>query len=347
MKDQVVLKHNNNFNLIRTIAALQVLIVHSFNHFELENMFVDMLKVFPGVPIFFFLSGYLISKSYQNKKQKSILPFFKNRLLRIYPALIVCVILSVIMVFCTGYLFEVTFSIQKMIVWIVAQLTFFQNYNVDFMRGFGVGVLNGALWTIAVELQFYALTPIFFFIFKKNKFILYTLFLISLAANIYIKLYYDWDNVYFKLFYSSSIPWVFMFLLGFLFCQFPKLVEFAKKQNIFILLILYLLSINFIGNYTHNTSNAINPISVFILAFLLVKLAFMNLHLNKSVQNFLNTYDISYGLYIYHMPVINLFLYLNLFNGIYNVIFVFSITVCCSFLSWLFVERKFLKLKQK
>lgn len=345
MNKNLLLKHNNNFNLIRTLAALQVLTVHMFNHFEQHNVIIGWLKVFPGVPVFFFLSGYLISKSYEKNQKNGLLLFFKNRFLRIFPALIVCVIIAPLMVYFSGYFDEVTFSIKQFLIWIFTQLSFFQSYNPQFMRGYGVGVLNGSLWTIAVELQFYFLTPIFFFLFRKNKIFTIMLFAVSLGCNIYIKMYYDWSNVYFKLFYTSSIPWMYMFILGFFFCKYKSLVDFAKKQNILILLVLYVLSMNFIGDYTTNSSNAINPISVLILSFLLVKIAFMNLKIPSKIQNFLDNYDISYGIYIYHMPVINLMLYLSLFSVVYNIVFVFVFTISLAFLSWILVEKRFLKLK--
>jgi peptidoglycan/LPS O-acetylase OafA/YrhL len=41
----------------------------------------------------------------------------------------------------------------------LAQLSIVQFYNPDFLRGYGVGVLNGSLWTISVELQFYVMLP--------------------------------------------------------------------------------------------------------------------------------------------------------------------------------------------
>lgn len=345
MTKKLSLKHNNNFNFIRTIAALQVLVVHGFHHFEIEHVILDVVRVFPGVPVFFFLSGYLISKSYENKQHLGLKTFFKNRLLRIYPALLVCILLAVISVYFTGYFSTVDVSPTKFVAWMGAQMTFFQFYNVDFMRGYGVGVLNGSLWTIAVELQFYALTPILFWFFRKSKFFVFAILLGSLAMNLYIKFYYNWDSVPFKLMYSSSIPWFYMFILGFLYTQYEGLRNLAHKANIFVLLGLFVLAQNFIGSYDVNGSNAINPISVLILTAFLTKLSKVNLRLPGKIQGFLDSYDISYGMYIYHMPIINLFLYTSLFEGISNVIAVIIITFVFAFLSWLYVEKKCLKLK--
>ncbi|MFT6716153.1 MAG: peptidoglycan/LPS O-acetylase OafA/YrhL [Saprospiraceae bacterium] len=347
MSQKLSLKHNNNFNFIRTIAALQVLVVHSFHHFELDSAFVDYIKVFPGVPIFFFLSGYLISKSYESKEHLGIVTFFKNRILRIFPALIVCVVVSIAAVFFTGYFSEVSFTAAKFLSWFVAQISFFQFYNVDFMRGYGVGVLNGSLWTIAVELQFYALTPILFYLFRKSKVFVAILLLGSLAINFYIKpgWGYNWSSMPFKLLYASSLPWFYMFVLGFLYSQYAFLREFASKVNVFLLLGLYILSMNFVGSYEVNGSNAINPVSVLILTVFLTKLSKVNLKLPTRIQSFLDNYDISYGMYIYHMPVINVFLYTSLFTGLSNIFLVIIITFVFAFLSWTLVEKKSLKLK--
>ena len=95
--------HDNNFNLIRLLAALQVAVVHVFNHFGYTFPGFDAIKVIPGVPTFFFISGYLIYQSYDRTRHKGMGAFFRNRILRIYPGLIACVLLATGAVWLTGY----------------------------------------------------------------------------------------------------------------------------------------------------------------------------------------------------------------------------------------------------
>ena len=68
--------HQNNFDIIRLIAALQVAIVHGVEHLGLRLPFHDVsfeiLKAFPGVPIFFVISGFLISASYDRSRSLEI-----------------------------------------------------------------------------------------------------------------------------------------------------------------------------------------------------------------------------------------------------------------------------------
>ncbi len=62
----MTISRKNNFDLIRLIAAFQVLIWHGAVHFEVSDKIHDFLVVFyhfPGVPIFFTISGFLISFS--------------------------------------------------------------------------------------------------------------------------------------------------------------------------------------------------------------------------------------------------------------------------------------------
>ena len=57
----------NNFDLLRLFAAFQVATHHTLSHLNIsydESGMLALLDAIPGVPIFFFISGYLISKSY-------------------------------------------------------------------------------------------------------------------------------------------------------------------------------------------------------------------------------------------------------------------------------------------
>ena len=62
---------SNNFDLIRLLAAMQVAVSHANGHLESE-LSIPLLSYFPGVPIFFLVSGFLICLSY---------PFFVKYLL--------------------------------------------------------------------------------------------------------------------------------------------------------------------------------------------------------------------------------------------------------------------------
>ena len=82
--------NHNNFDLVRLFAALQVAICHSAGHFGYQNFAITLLGYFPGVPIFFFVSGFLIYSSYEKSKenQKPLFNFYQKRFLRLYPAAI-------------------------------------------------------------------------------------------------------------------------------------------------------------------------------------------------------------------------------------------------------------------
>ena len=76
----------NNFDLLRIFAATEVLLLHSFTHLKLPfPVWFKVLANFPGVPMFFVMSGFLISASYERNGE--LKNYFRNRILRIYPAL--------------------------------------------------------------------------------------------------------------------------------------------------------------------------------------------------------------------------------------------------------------------
>lgn len=94
----------NNFDLLRLLAALQVAVVHSIGILKPTGYFASLLGVcldrFPGVPIFFVISGVLISKSYE--RSDSLRDYLRNRCLRIFPGLWVCLVVSVAVILALG-----------------------------------------------------------------------------------------------------------------------------------------------------------------------------------------------------------------------------------------------------
>jgi peptidoglycan/LPS O-acetylase OafA/YrhL len=59
------ISRENNFDLLRLFAALQVVIWHSIEHLQLDMDIVrNIIQHFHGVPVFFTISGFLIAGSY-------------------------------------------------------------------------------------------------------------------------------------------------------------------------------------------------------------------------------------------------------------------------------------------
>src|ERR1700741_1996890 len=158
----------NNFDLIRLLAAIQVVLFHFIEHFDISDLTIvkKLLSPFAGVPIFFFISGMLISAAWERNTEIKV--YAKNRFLRVFPALWVCIMVSVVSLFIfydAGLLFS---KFRPLVIWIFGQATFFQMWNPEFLRGYGIGVVNGSLWTIAVELSFYCFIPVIYFLTRSN-----------------------------------------------------------------------------------------------------------------------------------------------------------------------------------
>lgn len=342
----------NNFDLIRLIAALQVVVHHTISHLEIEHSSSVALVfsgLFPGVPIFFFVSGFLISKSYENNS--SIKEYTQNRILRIYPALIVCTFIALLSVYVTGYFYNRDINIYHLVLWVTGQISFFQFYNPEFMRYFGTGVLNGSLWTITVELQFYIMIPVLYFIFglaKRSYSNLKLIILIIFFMTIFIIKYKVGDiyseNIIFKLLGVSFIPWIWMFLIGVFFQKnFIFFHKYLSGKILYVLPIYLLVSYICLKYFEWNMGNGINPIIFILLAITVFSFSYSFPNLSKMM---LKRNDISYGVYIYHIPLVNILMYYGLMHNIKYFYLVLSATIILAVLSWFFIEKNSMKFKK-
>jgi len=341
---------SNNFNLVRLFAALQVTVHHAFVHLNINTDSLTIIKyldLFPGVPIFFFVSGFLITKSFE--RNPIISGYIRNRLLRIYPALIVCVFLSVGSVWVTKYFSNIDVGFSKLLVWILAQISFVQFYNPDFMRGYGTGVLNGSLWTVAVELQFYTLVPLYYWIFNlaksKNKIILVIILFFMTLHIIYFLLIGKYgEYLLYKLWGVSFIPWLYMFFIGAFFQRnFNKMHLILSDKFLLIFPIYLLISYYSVYHLGWDSGNSLNPILYLILSITIFSFAYSHNTLGGSL---LKSNDISYGIYIYHMPIVNFLLFYRHTSSIFNIFQAVVSTLVFAILSWFFIEKPAMKLKK-
>lgn len=86
---------DNNFNLIRMVAAVMVLFNHSFdllglNGHEPLTWLIGVPSSVVGVNVFFIISGFLVAGSYS--RSRNLLVYLESRFLRIFPGLVACVL---------------------------------------------------------------------------------------------------------------------------------------------------------------------------------------------------------------------------------------------------------------
>lgn len=144
-----------NFDLMRLVAALLVVVSHTFplaGQPPFRIVGVEDLGAL-GVSIFFVISGYLVSASYERDPKSYLL----KRVLRIEPGLIASLVVTV------GLLAFVT-TAPAAEYWPAAGMYVVRNallypatYELPgvFQHAPMAGVVNGVLWTLRLEFSFY------------------------------------------------------------------------------------------------------------------------------------------------------------------------------------------------
>lgn len=356
---------SNNFDLIRLLAALQVVLSHAVGHTGLIHRLPDWgksifeyLTWLPGVPVFFVISGFLIARSYENSRG-DLAGFSWRRVLRIYPALWVCLGVTVAVLGVFGFLTGDFVRSSTFPAWLVGQATFVQFFNPGQFRDFGIGVANGALWSITVELQFYVFVPLLYAFLFRNRAALTKagafVFGVMMAASFVLWCMMDLKitgpggysdaPVVWKLMFVTLAPHLWMFCLGILAHRYFEVVRRWVEGTFIHWLSAYVL-------FMWLREIAFDPRSAWFYAGYFpsrVLLALLTLSAAYSARTLsgklLRGQDISYGVYIYHSIVINIFVELGRLNGMTDVLWICLISLTVAWVSWMVVEKPALACK--
>lgn len=345
----------NNFDLIRLLAAAQVVIAHAIGHTQLVHQLTpwgkrvfDALMLLPGVPIFFVISGFLITQSHE-RNPSDLRGYFWRRSLRIFPGMWVCLLVTLAALGTFGFLgtdfvFTKTFG-----AWLAGQVSFFQFYNPDHFRGFGIGVANGALWTITVELQFYAFVPIFHWLTRsggKPAAILTALLLFVSFASYCVMDHqlngpggFTGTPMTFKLLHATLIPHLWMFMLGVIIHRkFETFRPWLEGKFLWYLAAyaLFMTGLHTLVDYRSTPFYLGYLPSRALLALGTIAAAYSARSLSTRL---LLGMDLSYGTYLYHSVVINVFVELGWMSSLTAVIYVFAVSIIIAMLSWHGIEK--------
>jgi len=339
------MSHSNNFNLIRLLAALAVVFTHYYHYFDSVDSTINLyikylLSLFPGVPVFFIISGYLISISFSSTK--GIIDFGLKRVSRIYPGLWVCLIISIFTVWLSGYWDERAVNYAALIPWVFSEITFGHVYSSTVFEHYGIGKLNGSLWTIPVELQFYAVLPFIMIALKildkqcSKLFNSLILFAFCFALFFLLSLAYSATDDFFirRVLTTNVLSYLFFFSIGIVFSRHDWLLGITKGKFL-LYFVGYIIFMNFYSGASFDFI-AYDPIQVVALSFVIFSGAFSCVNFSSFL---LRNYDLSYGVYIYHMIIANFIIevYGNE-NNSFTLAIIFTLVM--AFISWFFLEKK-------
>lgn len=318
----------NSFDYFRLFAAIQVLLGHMVSLYGIRLPAYIPLHFVGGVPILFTLCGFLVTASYE--KSESTGAYFKKRFFRIFPPLWISVWVGFIVLW---IFFGTSFPVGKAAVWTFLQGLALQ-YTPGFAEGFGSGTFNGALWALFTEMQFYLLLPVFYrFMKRKNMKTWLIVGLALLAVQVAGTRMIDafnhralsllWKRCILaqsNYFYIGSFLYVFKDHL---------LMRITKYSPLFLLAYTAV----YVTNHFIHLGVAGELVVDCLLPVLIVTLGY---YFGRHRLQ----YDISYGIYLYHVMIINIFLELNVGMNVGVALLIILLSCICGIVS-LLIDRRF------
>jgi len=134
-----------------------------------------------------------------------------------------------------------------------------------------------------------------------------------------------------------------MFALGAYISTNKNLQKKLLDIHILVPSCLYLLTYTIALEADLGTDNSINFLSFILLGWLVFKAAFTLPNLSESL---LHKNDISYGIYIYHMPIVNFMIYKEMTASYTYLAIALLLSTAIGFLSWRLIEKPALRLKK-
>lgn len=154
---------------LRGVAILAVVLFHAYSRWQMAEPYqqpqwlVELLSYgWLGVPLFFCISGYVIFMSLQ--RSSSLLVFGTLRFLRLAPAMWV----ASLFILATAGLISERPEGELQLIDLLPGLTFIQPFYFGEFFNLDVKSLDGAFWSLYVEVKFYAIAGLLFFVFKDK-----------------------------------------------------------------------------------------------------------------------------------------------------------------------------------
>lgn len=333
---------DNTFDFLRLFAASIVVIAHS--QFDLHAPFLfGASELFDGIGMFFIMSGMLVYRSGASSFAKTGRwgDFFRNRFLRIAPGIYTFAILAPLILVLVG---AITFSSLfdfDMVVWLGSALFLLPNYDPAIWAEVGDGVINGHLYTIPAEVSFYLVVPLLVILAQKFGFrpVLIGMAVIGIVGPTVAHLS---GGVVESVIHHTFIERAAFFAAGMFWAK------YWGKVPTNWWLFLAALAGYFAVKIFALSSTIIDPLEPLLIAVPLSYVVVVFGYRGPRVLGRLTSRigDLSFGTYIWHVLVIQLFIWAGWVGQWWLVPVVLLLAWVAAAASWRLVERPALAMKR-
>lgn len=341
LSSQTTSNHSaNNFDFLRFLFAAIVIFSHSFALCGVGKS--EPLSVLSGgqtytaeiaVDGFFVISGFLITASWRRRPQWS--EYLQKRVLRIYPGFLVVCLLCAFLVGPIGAVSPPAYFQQFQIGSFLRHLVLLDKLTLPptFSQNFAPNEVNGSLWTIKIEFEFYLITALLgtFGLFRRRVLVLAfaaACLLLETAVSL------PFVSVTLPDTLTSHLRFLTYFLAGMACFLYRDKIAYNRAGVAAAVVVLG------IGAATH----AFGAVMALPVVYLLLAAAFSP---TVRLHRFAQTQDISYGLYLYAWPIQQLLV--QHFDGLHNPWSLFltalPLTALAATLSWHLIEKPCLRFK--
>ncbi|HEY1031922.1 MAG TPA: acyltransferase [Flavipsychrobacter sp.] len=339
--------HRNNFDFLRLLFALFVVITHSYPLSGISEC--DVLCQYTygqaqlsniGLQGFFIISGYLVFQSLQ--RSKGIIDYYWKRIIRLFPALIVVLLFTVLVIVPLCYDDPVPYwRNTEVYSYVPRNLSlYFIQYGI---RGVFTTVpyntaINGSLWTLAYEFSLYIALSALFLIRSRNKVIIVLLSLVYILLFIVNSFYADVLTIRGSILRSD-------YLLNFSCHFFAGSLLAAVRYNTLVryhnILLIISAMITIISLFAPFHFNVLHYISLPLLVVGVgIKCTPVICDISKRIG------DLSYGVYIYAFVVQQTLMYFFSFNQLWLAVVSMPVSLLLAYGSWHLIEKRALRMKR-
>ena len=338
------MKRDNCFDFLRFVFALNVVLGH-LTVIALIPALQDYHYLFNtalSVTGFFVISGFLIAQSYE--RSSSVRSYFEKRARRLLPAYLLVIISCALGLAALSDLpVQAYFSSADFWEYLGANLSFMNFIHPSLPGVFNSPLIldntvNPSLWTLKVEIGFYLVIPLLMLWLRKSKKPWVALVIIYALAVLYRKgmlLLGDYTSQHTFVFLARQLPWAMSYfavgMAGYLYKDY-----FLRYKNHMILPAIIVFLIEY-----HFGWDVFSPLAWGIIVLWCA-------YSLSALNNFAKYGDISYGIYIYHGPVIKILLTIGCFELLGTVAasaLYILLVLLIGFLSWQLLEKRILKRK--